>query len=61
MALRGRIGRVFTSASWIGYLDVAANILLPQLHHTREDMDALRQRATLLAACSAYRACHWGG
>jgi phospholipid/cholesterol/gamma-HCH transport system ATP-binding protein len=48
-ALRGRIGRVFTSASWIGYLDVAANILLPQLHHTREDVDALRQRATLLA------------
>jgi len=48
-ALRGRIGRVFTSASWIGYLDVGANILLPQLHHTREDVEALRQRATQLA------------
>jgi phospholipid/cholesterol/gamma-HCH transport system ATP-binding protein len=48
-ALRGRIGRVFTAASWIGYLDVGANILLPQLHHTREGLDGLRRSATQLA------------
>src|SRR5581483_663103 len=36
-ALRGRIGRVFSSGGWIAFLDVAANILLPQLHHTRMD------------------------
>src|SRR6516164_10181812 len=35
-ALRGRIGRVFRSGGWIGSVDVATNILLPQLHHTRD-------------------------
>ncbi|HXQ53885.1 MAG TPA: ATP-binding cassette domain-containing protein [Stellaceae bacterium] len=48
-ALRGRIGRVFSTRSWIGHLDVATNILLPQLHHTREELGELRQRATSLA------------
>jgi phospholipid/cholesterol/gamma-HCH transport system ATP-binding protein len=47
-ALRGRIGRVFFSGSWIGFIDVSANILLPQLHHTRDDPNELRDRATAL-------------
>ena len=48
-ALRGRIGRVFRSGSWIGSMDVAANILLPQLHHTRDDPSSLRERAVALS------------
>ena len=51
-ALRGRIGRVFFSGSWIGFMDVATNILLPQLHHTRDDPSELRDRATAL--CCAF-------
>jgi phospholipid/cholesterol/gamma-HCH transport system ATP-binding protein len=51
-ALRGRIGRVFFSGSWIGFMDVATNILLPQLHHTRDDPSELRERATAL--CCAF-------
>jgi phospholipid/cholesterol/gamma-HCH transport system ATP-binding protein len=51
-ALRGRIGRVFFSGSWIGFMDVATNILLPQLHHTRDDPSDLRERATAL--CCAF-------
>jgi phospholipid/cholesterol/gamma-HCH transport system ATP-binding protein len=48
-ALRGRIGRVFLSGSWIGFMDVATNILLPQLHHTRDDPIDLRERAISLS------------
>jgi phospholipid/cholesterol/gamma-HCH transport system ATP-binding protein len=48
-ALRGRIGRVFQSGGWIGSMDVAANILLPQLHHTRDDPSGLRERAVALS------------
>lgn len=48
-ALRGRIGRVFATGGWIGFMDVAANILLPQLHHTRDDHGMLREKATDLA------------
>jgi len=51
-ALRGRIGRVFFSGSWIGFMDVSTNILLPQLHHTRDDPNELRDRATAL--CCAF-------
>ena len=51
-ALRGRIGRVFSAGSWIGFIDVAANILLPQLHHTRDDASELRARAADL--CCAF-------
>jgi phospholipid/cholesterol/gamma-HCH transport system ATP-binding protein len=51
-ALRGRIGRVFLSGGWVGFLDVATNILLPQLHHTRDDPSGLRERATAL--CCAF-------
>jgi phospholipid/cholesterol/gamma-HCH transport system ATP-binding protein len=48
-ALRGRIGRIFARGGWIEYLDVASNVLLPQLHHTKEDEVVLRQKATELA------------
>jgi phospholipid/cholesterol/gamma-HCH transport system ATP-binding protein len=48
-ALRGRIGRVFQSGGWIGSMDVAANILLPQLHHTRDDPGGLREHAVALS------------
>ena len=48
-ALRGRIGRVFQSGSWIGSMDVATNIMLPQLHHTRDDPSSLRERAVALS------------
>src|SRR5579885_1745630 len=48
-ALRGRIGRIFADGGWVEFLDMATNILLPQLHHTREDETELRERATELA------------
>jgi phospholipid/cholesterol/gamma-HCH transport system ATP-binding protein len=48
-ALRGRIGRIFADGGWIEFLDVANNVLLPQLHHTHEDEAALRERAAELA------------
>jgi phospholipid/cholesterol/gamma-HCH transport system ATP-binding protein len=48
-ALRGRIGRVFTNGAWLGFLDMATNILLPQLHHRRDPRDDLRDQATTLA------------
>lgn len=48
-ALRGRIGRVFANGAWVGFVDVATNILLPQLHHSREAQEELRAQATRLA------------
>jgi len=48
-ALRGHIGRVFLSGSWVGFIDVATNIMLPSLHHTRDDAIAVRERATALS------------
>jgi phospholipid/cholesterol/gamma-HCH transport system ATP-binding protein len=48
-ALRGRIGRIFAHGGWLDFLDVASNVLLPQLHHTRENEVALREKATELA------------
>lgn len=48
-ALRGRIGRVFANGAWVGFVDTAANILLPQLHHSREKSEDLRDQATRLA------------
>jgi phospholipid/cholesterol/gamma-HCH transport system ATP-binding protein len=48
-ALRGRIGRVFAVGGWIPFLDTAANILLPQLHHTRIERSALLEKASGLA------------
>src|SRR3954451_8634657 len=48
-ALRGRIGRLFATAGWLPFLDIETNILLPQLHHTRRDLEELRQEAQGLA------------
>ena len=48
-ALRGRIGRVFTTGNWINRLTLLENILLPQLHHTRREFAELRNEAVRLA------------
>jgi phospholipid/cholesterol/gamma-HCH transport system ATP-binding protein len=48
-ALRGRIGRVFAIGGWIDFVDMATNILLPQLHHTRREEGELREAAARLA------------
>jgi phospholipid/cholesterol/gamma-HCH transport system ATP-binding protein len=48
-ALRGRIGRVFGNAGWIEFVDMATNVLLPQLHHTWRDARDLREEAAKLA------------
>lgn len=48
-ALRGRIGRVFTSGNWLNRLTLLENILLPQLHHTRRKIAELRDEAVQLA------------
>src|SRR3954447_10889010 len=48
-ALRGRIGRVFATGGWLPFLAIETNILLPQLHHTRRDLEGLRQEAQALA------------
>jgi phospholipid/cholesterol/gamma-HCH transport system ATP-binding protein len=48
-ALRGRIGRVFARGGWIEFADMATNILLPQLHHTRRDRAELQEEAAELA------------
>ena len=48
-ALRGRIGRVFTSGNWINRLTLTENVLLPQLHHTRRKFAELRDEAAQLA------------
>jgi phospholipid/cholesterol/gamma-HCH transport system ATP-binding protein len=44
-AMRGKIGRVFSSVSWLDGFTVSENILLSQLHHTRRATDAIRQEA----------------
>jgi phospholipid/cholesterol/gamma-HCH transport system ATP-binding protein len=48
-AMRGRIGRVFTNGAWVPFLVVETSILLPLLHHTRQDRDDLRREALALA------------
>ena len=48
-ALRGRIGRVFTTGNWINRMTLLDNILLPQLHHTRRKVNELRDEAAQLA------------
>jgi phospholipid/cholesterol/gamma-HCH transport system ATP-binding protein len=48
-ALRGRIGRVFTSANWINHLSLIENILLPQLYHTHRSSSHIRDEAGQLA------------
>jgi len=48
-AMRGRIGRVFSSGAWVPFLDAETSILLPLLHHTRQSLDDLRREALALA------------
>jgi len=48
-ALRGRIGRVFWSGGWINQLSLLDNILLQQLHHTRDAAEYHRRQAARLA------------
>lgn len=48
-AMRGKIGRVFSTGSWLDGYSVKDNILLSQLHHTRRSIDALLREAADLA------------
>jgi phospholipid/cholesterol/gamma-HCH transport system ATP-binding protein len=48
-ALRGLIGRVMSNPGWLRFLDATTNVLLQQIHHTRSDLDALREDAARLA------------
>ncbi len=48
-AMRGRIGRVFSTGNWIEHLSLTENILIPQLHHTRRAVDHIRDEAAALA------------
>jgi ABC-type lipoprotein export system ATPase subunit len=48
-ALRGLIGRVMSSPGWLRFLDAATNVLLQQIHHTRTDIESLREDAARLA------------
>ncbi len=48
-ALRGRIGRVFSTGSWVNHVSLMDNILLPQLHHTRRSTRQLYDEAAELA------------
>lgn len=48
-ALRGRIGRIHHKGAWISMLGTHVNIMLAQLHHTREPEAAIARSATELA------------
>ena len=48
-ALRGLIGRVMSNPGWLRFLDATTNILLQQIHHTRADLESLREDAAHLA------------
>ena len=48
-ALRGRIGRIHQKGGWAQMLPVHVNIMLPQLHHTRESQQSITQRAVALS------------
>ena len=48
-ALRGLIGRVMSNPGWLRFLDATTNVLLQQIHHTRTNLDALREDAARLA------------
>lgn len=50
-ALRGQIGCVMASPGWLRFLDVATNVLLAPLYHSRRDIDRLRDEA---AACARH-------
>jgi phospholipid/cholesterol/gamma-HCH transport system ATP-binding protein len=49
-ALRGRIGRVFATSTWLQHLSLLDNVVLRQLHHTRRPFAELRAEAVQLAA-----------
>jgi phospholipid/cholesterol/gamma-HCH transport system ATP-binding protein len=44
-AMRGKIGRVFSSGNWLDGFSLCDNILLPQNHHTRTPKDDLLKDA----------------
>ncbi len=48
-ALRGRIGRIHQKGAWIGMFGTHVNIMLGQLHHTREPEPDIAQSAVELA------------
>jgi phospholipid/cholesterol/gamma-HCH transport system ATP-binding protein len=48
-ALRALVGRVFYGPNWIDHLDLAENVLLPLLHHTRRPASRLLAEAADLA------------
>ena len=48
-ALRGLIGRVMSAPGWLRFLDATTNVLLQQIHHTRADLETLREDAARLA------------
>jgi len=49
-ASRGRIGTVFRDESWVPYLPLMENIILPQLHHTRRPEEEVSREAAHWAA-----------
>ena len=49
LALRGRIGRIHQKAAWMGMLRTHVDIMLPQLHHTRETEASIARSAVTLA------------
>jgi len=48
-ALRAGIGRMSRSPTWLPTMTVAENILLAQMHHTREPREQLMEQAASLA------------
>lgn len=48
-ALRGRIGRLHARGRWINQLGMLENILLQQMHHTRNDAQVLYNEVSRLA------------
>ena len=48
-AMRGKIGRVFSSGNWLDGFNLLDNILLPQSHHTKMPKDDLRREAANLS------------
>lgn len=47
-SLRGRIGRIFSSDSWIDLYSTHMNVLWPRLHHSWTDLDELVDKAVEL-------------
>lgn len=47
--LRGRIGRVFATSTWLPHLSLLDNVVLRQLYHTHRPLAELRHEAMQLA------------